>query len=73
MPIKPLTVPIWPDAGEILGVSRSLAYEMARTGQLPTIAAGRRRLVPIARLRVLLGLPAEGDLPKRRDREGNER
>ena len=32
-------------AAELLGVSRGLAYEMARKGELPTIRAGRRILV----------------------------
>ncbi|MFD6221252.1 helix-turn-helix domain-containing protein [Nocardia asteroides] len=39
------------DAGKLLGVSRSYAYEMARTGHLPTIVLGvRRRRVPTAAL-----------------------
>lgn len=39
------------DAGKLLGVSRSYAYEMARSGHLPTITLGvRRRRVPTAAL-----------------------
>jgi hypothetical protein len=43
-------------AGELLGLSRSSAYTAARDGTLPTIRAGRRLLVPTAKLLELLGL-----------------
>ncbi len=43
------------EAARILGVSRSTAFVMAKSGQLPTIKAGRRVVVPIARLMRLLG------------------
>ena len=33
------------EAGEALGISRATAYMLARTGQLPTIRLGERRLV----------------------------
>ena len=50
-----LTVDIWPTAARMLGVSRGVAYEMARTGQLPVIRCGRRLVVPLARLKAMLG------------------
>jgi len=34
------------EAAHLLGISRGLAYEMARIGKLPTIRFGRRLLVP---------------------------
>ena len=34
------------EAAKILGISRGLAYQAARTGELPTIRFGRRFLVP---------------------------
>ena len=34
------------EASRLLGISRGLAYEMARIGKLPTIRFGRRLLVP---------------------------
>lgn len=34
------------EAAKLLGISRGLAYEMAREGKLPTIRFGRRLLVP---------------------------
>ena len=43
------------EAAELLGVSRGVAYEAARTGELETIRLGRRLLVPRARLMALLG------------------
>jgi excisionase family DNA binding protein len=42
-------------AATILGISRGLAYEAARRGELPTIKLGRRVLVPRAKLLALLG------------------
>lgn len=44
-----------PEAGNVLGVGRSLAFDLARRGDLPTIRLGRRRVVPTQALRVLLG------------------
>jgi excisionase family DNA binding protein len=42
-------------AAVALGIGRSLAYEMARTGQLPVIRLGAKRLrVPRARLYAML-------------------
>lgn len=62
------------DAANILGISRRSAYRAAAAGQLPTIQLGRRLLVPTARLRTLLGLPADDDstsdrLPEERGSE----
>jgi hypothetical protein len=47
-------------AGELLGLSRSAAYRAAATGERPTLAFGRRLVVPTFRLLELLGLPLEG-------------
>jgi excisionase family DNA binding protein len=46
-------------AAKLLGVSRSVAYRAAASGQLPTISFGRRLLVPTSRLLEMLGLPVE--------------
>ena len=45
-----------PEAADLLGISRESGYKAARSGQLPTVTLGRRKLVPVARLRALLGL-----------------
>jgi hypothetical protein len=50
------TVPLWPDAGQALGVCRSTAYNSARAGDIPTIKVGSRLLVPTAALRRMLQL-----------------
>jgi excisionase family DNA binding protein len=51
----PLTVSV-EETGRLLGISRGAAYRAAACGQIPTIRVGRRLLVPIARLRQLLGV-----------------
>ena len=49
-----------PEAAELLGIGRSLAYEIAtRDGELasvPVIRVGRRLVIPEARLLAVLGL-----------------
>ena len=45
-------------AGLVLGLGRSSAYEAARAGAIPTIRLSQRRVVvPTAALRALLGMP----------------
>jgi excisionase family DNA binding protein len=43
------------EAGQMLGISRSLAYVAARRGELPTLRLGRRLLVPLPAIERLLG------------------
>jgi excisionase family DNA binding protein len=43
-----------PEAAKVLGISRGLAYEMARVGKLPTIRFGKRLVVPRRALERLL-------------------
>lgn len=50
-------------AGEILGISRSSAYQAARTGEIPTIRIGRRLVVPTAALLRLLDLEQPSPCP----------
>lgn len=38
------------EVAEVLGISKSLAYEMAKKGELPVIRLGSRILVPIKKL-----------------------
>ncbi len=53
------------EAGKILGIGRSAAYEAARRGELPVVRIGRRLLVPIRALERMLEtagrLPAAPD------------
>jgi excisionase family DNA binding protein len=48
-----LTISV-PEAAERLGISRNLAYEAARRGDIPTIRIGKRFLVPVAAFERLL-------------------
>ena len=41
----PPVMPLWPTAGQFLGLSRSLTYDAARRGVLPTIRVGKKVLV----------------------------
>jgi hypothetical protein len=45
-----------PDADVILGPSPTSAYQAAGRGEIPTIVIGRRKVVPVATLRRMLGL-----------------
>jgi hypothetical protein len=48
-----LSVPV---AGAILGIgSRGSSYRAARLGQIPTIQLGCNKVVPVAKLRRMLG------------------
>jgi excisionase family DNA binding protein len=44
------------EAGQLLGVSRSFAYELAARGELPTIRLGRRVVVPKVALLAMVGI-----------------
>ena len=58
-----LTVPVV-EAARLLGISRTLAYQAIKRGQLPAISVGRRLLVPRAALiRMLEGGHSEGSSP----------
>jgi excisionase family DNA binding protein len=50
------TLPIWPDTGQLLGLSRQSTYDAAHRGEIPTIRIGRRILVPTAALARLLAV-----------------
>ena len=48
------------EAAEVLGIGRSLAYEMARDGRLPTLALGARRyVIPLHELEAMLTRTAQ--------------
>jgi len=42
------------EAAELLGISRNLAYELAKSGTLPVVKLGKRLLVPRRALEKLL-------------------
>jgi excisionase family DNA binding protein len=53
-------LPLWPEAGQILGLKRGVTYEAARSGEIRTIRIGRLYKVPTAWLRQKLGLNEPG-------------
>jgi excisionase family DNA binding protein len=42
------------EAAALLGISRTLAYELVRQGTIPSLRLGRRRLVPVHALNLML-------------------
>ena len=56
----PATLPVWsdegPSAASVLGIGRSLAWDMCRRGDLPTIRLGRRVVCPVPALLRMLGV-----------------
>jgi hypothetical protein len=51
-----LVVRLWPEAGEMLQLSRNAAYEAAKRGDIKTVNVGKLKRVPTAWLRQKLGL-----------------
>jgi excisionase family DNA binding protein len=43
------------DAATLTGLSRSRLYELLSEGRIRSVAIGRRRLIPVASLRELIG------------------
>lgn len=54
-----LTVPLWPTAGQMLGLSKNSAYRAANRGEIKTLRYGVKILVPTAHLIEILCLPAD--------------
>ena len=42
------------ETGEMLGISRALAYDLVRRGEIPSVRLGRRIVVPVRQLQALL-------------------
>ena len=43
-----------PEVAQLLGISRSTAYECVRRGEIPALSLGRRKVIPRAALDALL-------------------
>lgn len=54
------TIPVWPDAGQIIGLGRNASYAAAAAGSIPTLRFGNRLVVPTAKLLALLGIEDTG-------------
>lgn len=52
------------EVAQLLGISRGLAYEMARCGKLPVVRFGRRMLVPRGALERMLNQPGDESHPR---------
>jgi hypothetical protein len=48
------TIPLWPDAGMQLGLSRNGTYDAARRKEIPTLRFGKKLVVPIEAFERLL-------------------
>ena len=53
-------LPLWPEAGQVLGLRRGATYAAARSGEIRTIRIGRLLKVPTTWLRQKLGLDEPG-------------
>jgi excisionase family DNA binding protein len=60
---KKLTITV-EEAGRLLGISRGLAYQMAREGKIPAIRFGKRLVVPKWAINHLLQEPQEPAIPQ---------
>jgi excisionase family DNA binding protein len=54
---QPLTITV-EQAGQLLGISRGLAYELVRRGEIPAIRLGRRLVVPVDAIDAMLHDPS---------------
>ena len=50
-----LVMPLWPDAGRALGLSRNATYDAARRGEIKTLRFGKLLKVPTAWLLEICG------------------
>jgi excisionase family DNA binding protein len=64
---EPKTTLTVEETAKLLGISRGLAFQAVRRGDIPSIRIGRRILIPRARLRALLdGDNPQGEAPEQR-------
>ena len=52
--LEKLTMNLWPECGQTLGLGKNAVYAAARRGDIPTIKIGGRILVPRAALERML-------------------
>ena len=53
------TTPLWPETGQLLGLSRAATYRAAARGDFPVVSLGGRRLALTVPLLRWLGIPLE--------------
>lgn len=44
--MEPILLPIWPDAAQALGISRTTIFRLVRERRLASVRIGRKRLIP---------------------------
>jgi excisionase family DNA binding protein len=54
-PHEPLTMSV-ERAGQLLGISRGLAYDLVRRGEIPAVRLGRRLVVPVRAIDEILSV-----------------
>ncbi len=64
-PEERATLPVWPDTGQLMGLSKAATYDAVARGDIPSIRIGRRLLVPTAALRRMLALDGPVDAGSR--------
>ena len=60
--MKKMAVPVWPYVGQLLGLSRSTTYDLARQQKLPVKVwrVGKKLLVAVRDLEEVLGEISDG-------------
>ena len=51
---EPLTIALWPDAGQMAGLGRNSTYAAAARGEIPVIQFGKLKRVPLKKFRRML-------------------
>ena len=51
---EPLTIPLWPDAGQMAGLGRNATYGAAARGEIPVVQFGKLKRVPLKKFRRML-------------------
>jgi hypothetical protein len=59
------------DAGALLRITRTLAYELVRRGEIPSLGLGRGVVVPAHALRLRVGIVGTDDNPAMRPADEN--
>lgn len=57
-----LVIPLWPDAGQAIGLAKNATYAAARRGEIPTVRLGVKLLVPVVPFLQVFGIEAGRDL-----------
>lgn len=50
------TISLWPEAAQVLSISKNSAYAAAKAGEIPVVKLGARFRVPVPALLAMLGV-----------------